>query len=168
MNQVLTKDISRIALIDILILGLVIFIPSLSHLLPFPMYFLDPMRLMLLASYILSKNPTNSYVLAFVIPLISYFITGHPVLPKALLISAELVVNISLFIILIKNFGDQIFLTMFVSIIFSKVIYYILKFSLLNMGVLDGSLFSTSLVIQFIIGIFVTIVFTYFYKKDKS
>jgi hypothetical protein len=166
MNKLISKEILILTVIDFLVLSLVIFLPAISHLLPFPMYFLDPMRIMLFVGFILSKNSTNAYILAVSIPLFSFFVTGHPVLPKAILIAIELLVNLSFFLALIIKFKEQVFICMFISILFSKIIYYIFKYYFISLNFIDGSLISTSLITQFIISISATLVFTYFYKKS--
>ena len=85
-------------LVDIGILLAIYFIPSLSHLIGIPLYYLDPMRLFLLFGYFITPQHDNSILLAISIPFFSYLVSGHPILLKAFLISAELLINLLLLI----------------------------------------------------------------------
>ncbi|MCW8850753.1 MAG: hypothetical protein OQJ81_12300, partial [Melioribacteraceae bacterium] len=66
-----------------------------------------------------------------------------------LLISGELLFNVWLFFFLSEKIKNK-FGVMLLSVGLSKIAYYILKFALLSAVLLEGSLISTPLVIQFI------------------
>jgi len=99
-----------------------------SHLLPFPLYVIEPMRISVIIAAVYLKKP-NLYFLAVVLPLISFFISGHPIFVKSLIMVMEL--NINVFLIgALKSKIKNSFLLVLSSIVMSKVIYYILKYIL--------------------------------------
>ncbi|MFN7493588.1 MAG: hypothetical protein ACK5RG_11775 [Cyclobacteriaceae bacterium] len=153
-------------LIDLFIWTLISVIPALSHLLPFSLYYLEPMRIFLFLGYLLSKDKRNAYILALTIPLVSVVISGHPTPVKAGLISFELLANIFIFEIG-KRYIAYVPMVLFVSILFSKVIYYFLKFLLMSGGLLEGKLITTPIYYQVLSALFVTGVFYLFFSKRK-
>lgn len=163
--QTASSSLPKIFITDILVLTLVYFIPALSHVTPMPIYLLDPMRLLLLTGFLLSRSNTNAVILALTIPLISTIVTGHPPFFKAILISIELLSNIILFVYLINKINWKAPILLFISIVASKIIYYSLKFLFIRLTLIDGDLITTDLLIQLATVTFITIVFWLFYKK---
>lgn len=163
--QTASFSLPKILLTDVLILTLVYFIPALSHVMPIPVYLLDPMRILLLTGLLISRNNTNAFILAATIPLISTIATGHPPFYKAILISIELVSNIAIFVYLIKKVNWIAPLLLLTSIIASKIIYYSLKFLFIQFALIDGALITTNLLIQLATVAFITLLFWIFYKK---
>ena len=135
----------------------------MSHLFAIPIYYLEPMRLMLILG-IAHTSKKNAYILALTLPLFSFVVSSHPVFLKTLLISAELVFNIWLYFFLIEKIRNK-FGAMLLSITFSKVAYYVVKFGLLSALLLEGSLISTPLFIQAITMILFS-VYIFALKKD--
>lgn len=133
-------------LINISAVLLVYFIPTLSHLLNFPLYLIEPMRIMVILA-VLHTHKRNAYFLAATLPLFSYAISAHPVFYKMLLISAELVLNVWLFLLL-KDRIKNIFAAMTTAIVASKIAYYLLKALFIYFALIGGSLFSTPVWIQ--------------------
>ena len=169
MNQILLskKDshvITKSLVTDILLLGVIYMLPTISHLLAFPLYILDPMRIVIFASILLSCNKYNSYLLAATIPMFSYFVGGHPIFLKSVIIAAELLVNVMLFWFLLKRWRN-VFGVTFTSIILAKAVYYVLKFSFIQIGWLQMELVDTSLALQIIVA--VTISFVMFFLIYK-
>ena len=156
----------RTILIDAAILIAIYFIPALSHIAPFPLYLLDPMRIFMLAGYVLTRQNTNAYLLALTIPLFSSMVTGHPPLFKAILISIELTVNILLFVQLLNRTKLLMVLALFLSIIGSKLVYYALKFAFINLGFVEGNLITTDLWMQLGTAVFVTSIFSLIWLKS--
>lgn len=143
-----TTQLPVISLIDLGIIAVLYVLPGITHLLPIPIYLIDPMRLLLFLT-LLTTNRMNSLLLAASIPLISTFFSGHPIFPKNILIAAELSLNVVVFHwILAKR--DSIFLAGIVSILSAKAFYYLLKMGLITMGLLGGVLISTALTHQLI------------------
>ena len=156
----------RTIIIDLIVLFLVVFVPAISHILPFPVYFIDPMRIMLFIGFLLSKSTQNGILLAIVIPLFSMIVTGHPILYKACLISAELSFNIWLFVFLKQKFSAYTYFAIISSIVASKVFYYLLKYAFLSLGLISGSLISTSILIQVFVLAILSLAFTKYYNKN--
>jgi hypothetical protein len=163
-SHISSLSLPKIVFLDVLIIGLAYMIPALSHILPLPLYYLDPMRLFVLFGYFISRSQKNGYVLAVTIPLFSMWATGHPVFVKSLLILMELSVNIYLFQILSRFFSINIFWKIWISIIFSKFIYYLLKYICLQLTWIDGTLISTPVVVQLLTITFVSTVIFLFSK----
>jgi len=158
----------RTILIDAVILVAIYFIPALSHVAPFPLYLLDPMRIFMLAGYVLTRQNTNAYLLAITIPLCSALVSGHPPLFKAALISIELAMNILLFVQLLSLTKLHVALTLFISILGSKLIYYGLKFALISFGLVEGDLITTNLWVQLGTVVFITLIFTLSWIKPEN
>lgn len=150
--------------IDFILLAFVYFIPTLSHLVGVPLYVLDPMRLVVLGSIVLVNDKRNPYILAITIPLFSYFVAGHPILYKNLIIAIELTANVYLFNYLIGR-TKHVFGAAFGSIIASKALYYLLKYVLISFSVLNTSMVDTSIVIQIVVTLMISIVLSLTYKK---
>lgn len=167
-SSALTITRHRLATIifDLGALAFIYFVPVISHLLSFPLYLIEPMRIILILA-IAHTSQRNAYLLALTLPVFSFAISAHPVLLKSLLISIELVVNVWLFFMLSRIIRNQ-FATMAIAIVASKLFYYLLKFGLLSLSLITGSLISTPIYIQVI----TTLVFsTYIYlmlRKSKN
>lgn len=166
MNKAITTILSpRNITIDVLIFVCILFIPALSHVAPFPLYILDPMRILMFTGYLLTRQNVNAFMLAIAIPLFSSLVTGHPPMFKAILISIELMVNLLLFIQLLNRTKLHVALSMFLSILVSKLVYYFMKFVFINSGFIEGDLITTNLWIQLGTGVFVTLVFYLVWMK---
>ncbi len=150
-------------LLDILALAFIYFVPAISHLVSLPVYFIEPMRLMLILALV-HTNRQNAYILALSLPLFSFLVSAHPVLPKMFLIAFELSLNVFLFFLLVKKFKN-LFFPIFISIVGSKIIYYIIKFGLIQFSVLKSGLISTPILIQVVMTILFSIYLMSFYKK---
>jgi len=166
----MTTTISRILsprniTVDIVIFVSIFFIPALSHVAPFPLYLLDPMRILLFAGYLLSRQNANTFILAVAMPLFSSIVTGHPPFFKALLISVELVVNIFLLVQLIDRTKLHLALSLFLSMIASKLVYYGLKSVFIYSGLIEGELITTNLWIQLGTVVFITLTFYLVWTK---
>jgi hypothetical protein len=143
-----TKNIGVAVLTDILALVFIYFVPALTHLFKIPLYYADPMRIAIFSIFTLTKKE-NVYIMALTIPLLSFLISGHPVFPKFLIISLELFINVFLIYrlsVIIKNK----FIIVMASLILSKAVYYLIKFTLIKLSVLEMGLISTPLYIQVI------------------
>lgn len=149
------NGIPKSLLYDSVALTFIYFMPVLSHLTSFPLYILEPMRIAVLVA-VIHTNRFNTYLVALTLPVFSFFASSHPVLLKTILITAELMINVSLFyIIFIRNRNP--FLAMFISIMTAKVFYYLVKFVFLSFNLVQDDLFSTPLLIQFIISVGISI-----------
>ena len=169
-NRVFNLDTNRNIIIlvsDIIAIAVIMFLPAISHIMPFPLYYLDPMRLVLLGVYFVNRNHKNAYLLAIGLPIFSMLYSGHPVFYKAILISFELLVNMVVLHLLFRK-GLNIFFAVFLSIILSKIVYYVFKFLFIEWSLISGKLFSTSLIIQMIIAIGLSAVFFLFGRSANQ
>jgi len=128
-------------------LAFIYFVPTISHLLSFPMYLIEPMRIALILAMV-HTTKVNAYVLALTLPLFSFLVSGHPILYKMVIISGELLLNVWFFY-LIYSKSKNAFASIFSSIILSKAIYYLAKFSLIALVFKSNdSIISTPIYIQ--------------------
>lgn len=163
-------NLLRVVLVDSSILLLMLFLPAISHLMAFPLYKFEPMRIMVLLGFLLSANKKNAYLLALMLPLFSFAVSGHPVMAKAILMMCELGINV-LFFSIMMNKRVNTFIAMFLSIVLSKLVYYFIKFLLISVGVLNTNLVDTNIGVQIGItcGIAVTfaLLYNYFFKEQR-
>ena len=150
-------------LIDFFLLLFIYFVPALSHLFAFPVYYLDPMRIALVVALI-HTSKKNTFLIALTLPLFSFLISSHPQFIKSFLLSAELLLNLTFFFLL-KEKLKNVFASLLASIIISKVIYYFLKFAFINFALLDDKLFSTPYYFQIISAILLS---TYMYLVNRT
>lgn len=161
-----TINISRSIVTDIILLGVIYLLPTISHLLAFPLYLLDPMRMVIFASILISNNKYNSYFLAVTIPLFSYFVGGHPVFLKSLIICIELFSNIAFWWLLLKRWKN-VFLAALTSILVAKVLYYAIKILFLEMGWIQMEIISTSISLQIIVALAISLLMSAFNKYSN-
>ena len=154
--------------IDVGILIAIYFIPALSHLVGVPLYYLDPMRFFLLLGFFLTTNKTNAVILAITIPLFSWLVSGHPVLPKAFLISIELLTNVLLLTYFIKSGKISLLPSLIISIVLSKLIYYLFKFVFIQTGILEMEMIATDLYIQLITLFLLSTVMWFLFRKTVA
>src|SRR3989304_559737 len=111
---------------DLLAITAIYLIPSFSHLLSFPVYLIEPMRLVIILA-VIHTSRTNAYLIAITLPVFSFLVSAHPSLIKSGLITAELLLNVFLFYQLSKNFSNKFLVAVF-SILLRKSYYYIITF----------------------------------------
>ena len=149
-------------LIDLFLISFIYFLPALSHMLAFPVYYLDPMRIALVIT-LAHTTKRNSFLIALTLPIFSFLISSHPQVIKSVLISAELLINIALFFYLSKKIKNE-FISLSVSIIASKIFYYTAKYLLINAGMINDSLFSTPIYYQVIVVLVLSVYLLYISK----
>jgi len=142
--------LSKTLLIDFLSITFIYFLPALSHLTALPLYLIDPMRIAVLFCLI-HTNRKNAFLIAVTIPIFSLIVSTHPAIFKSVLITIELLANLVLFYFFIEKLST--FLAMFLSIVLSKLIYYSGKYIFLQLEIIDGDLVSTSLIIQWVVAL---------------
>ncbi len=143
-----SREVTTTSLVDLGIIVALYILPGLTHVLPIPLYMVDPMRLLLFLT-LLTTHRMNSIVLAATIPFLSTLFSGHPVFPKNILIASELSLNVVLFHWILSK-KDSLLLAGTVSILCAKVFYYLLKFGFISIGLLGGALVSTAFTYQLI------------------
>jgi len=112
------------AITDIAALVFVGLVPAASHLFKIPVYYIEPMRVMLVLALLYSSR-WNAYALAIVLPLFSFLVSGHPAPLKMMIIIAELLLNAWLFLYFFQK-TRRSFLSAIASIIISKMFCYIM------------------------------------------
>lgn len=153
--KIINKQLVETIVLDAALIIAIIVLPVISHVIPIPLYLIEPMRIMVLSSLLL-RNKNNSLFLAFVLPVTSFIITGHPVFVKVIIISLELSLNVYLFEFFIKK--SNAFVSAFFSIIISKTIYYVVKYLFVALGVLKMTVISTPLSIQLFVAVAISLV----------
>jgi len=142
-------------LTDIFIVTGILVLPIISHGLSIPFYLFEPMRLAVV--YILFfDSKYHAYRLAIMLPILSYTLSGHPLLFKALLISIELCIQVFT-INYLKKIIIILPLTLSASIFISKLSYYFLKWFFIQFNFINTTLISTNLTFQ-LIPVFIIII----------
>lgn len=145
--QIASKRTIGFILFDIVALAFIYFIPTISHMLSFPLYLIEPMRIALVLALV-HTSKRNAYIIALTLPIFSFLVSAHPVLYKMLIITGELVINVWLFYFLL-NKTKNAFASILSSIILSKAIYYLAKFIAIAVILKSSeSIIATSLYIQ--------------------
>ena len=137
-TSVRVQSLWRVAAIDALLLAVACLVPTVSHLLAWPLYQLNPMLMVLLAGMLLVRDRRNAYLLAVLLPVVSMLAVGMPTPLKALCMVAEYasVVFVSG---LLQRWNDRFVGTlgaMLVAMLTGKAVYYLLKALILAPAVL--------------------------------
>lgn len=165
-NMMKSKTSIKSAITDLLGLAFIYFTPAISHLFSFPVYYLEPLRIMTIIA-IAHTSRKNAYLLAFTLPLFSFLISSHPSLVKTGLITGELLLNVWLFIFLTRIIRNN-FLAMLSSIVTAKIAYYMVKFLLIQAALINGEIMATPFIIQVITTIaFSTYIYLWLKKKEQ-
>lgn len=163
---VLNREKIKNILFDIVALAFIYFVPTISHYLSVPLYLIEPMRLMLVLAMV-HTNKRNAYIIAFTLPVFSLLMSGHPVAVKAAIMTMELVLNVWLFYTLSKKWQNT-FAVMLVSILLSKIAYYILKFGLISFAVFNTELISTPIYLQLITSVVFSAYLFFLFKRKAA
>ncbi|MCX7797588.1 MAG: hypothetical protein N2249_03085 [Melioribacter sp.] len=151
---------------DLIALSVITLVPAVSHMIGIPLYLLEPMRIMLLVS-LFYTSPRNTFLLAIILPFFSLLISSHPSFIKAIIISTELLLNLFLFFLL-KNKMKNRFFVMLLSIIVSKLYYYLLKFVFISIGLIKSDLIDTPIYIQLVVALMISFYsYLVFRKREK-
>ena len=164
-----SKTRAGVYLFDILALAVIYLLPTFSHLISFPLYLIEPMRIAIIFSVIFT-NRTNAFIIAFTLPAFSWVVSSHPEGFKMFLMTTELALNVYLFYILRNKFGDSA-IWIAVSILLAKGYYYLGKFVLVQFSLISGDFVATPLLIQLGVLIGLTIIYfavTAIMKKKKA
>jgi hypothetical protein len=159
------KSVIKSIFLDVSALLLIYFTPALIHLTELPVYFIEPIRLMLILSIAYSSR-INTFILALSLPLFSHIISSHPVFLKTILISFELVLFTFLFFELIKRYKN-VFAVMILSITISKIFYYGFKYLFINYELIQTELISTPLYLQVVVSVIFSLFVSFAYNKNK-
>ena len=157
----------RAALTDISALIFVGLVPATSHLFKIPVYYIEPMRVMLVLSLLYSSR-YNAYALAIVLPLFSFLVSGHPAPIKMMVIMAELLLNAWLFLLFYQKIKRP-FLSALGSIIISKIFCYTMYFVVFSVAFVKAeaeiAFLSAQVILTFILSSLVWLITSY--RKSK-
>lgn len=148
LNGRIRKNIIKNSVLDIFAISAIYLVPVLSHLFALPVYYIEPMRLMLILA-IAHTTKSNAYFLALTLPIFSFLISAHPVFLKTILITGELLLMTWIYFSLSEKITNK-FSSMLISIGVSKIAYYLFKFALLSAVLIEGSFISTPILIQIV------------------
>ena len=139
-------------LFAVLIAISVVGITSGSHSIGLPLYKLNPMHWVIFFAILFRKPSLGAIiVLAFALPFTSNLITGHPLLIKSVIMGVELSIYGVVFNSLTNYYTIRPVLAYVISQIAGHIVYYWLKYIMINVGLLDSALISTSIVLQLIV-----------------
>jgi hypothetical protein len=141
---------------------LIYFLADISNLLNIPLYLFEPMRVIIIIA-IAHTSKENAYILALLLPAVSFIFSNHPSMIKTFILSGDLLLNIFLYFGFPKVKVNK-FLLMSVCIVASKLAYYLVKYLLIQFSVLKGDLIATPPYIQILI---IIILSGYVYLVDK-
>jgi len=156
MKKTITLKISSVLFLDVIAVLLIYFMGDISRIIEYPVYAIDPMRMMIVLAFAFTPR-WNSWVLALLLPFVSYYMGGHPDITKSSLMAIELLLNVWLFWFLLDKTKISL-LAILISIVFSKAVYYLLKFLCIQIGWLSGNVITTPIETQVI----TTLAFTAF------
>lgn len=166
MDIALDRKIFKTGTLDLGLLAVMYTIPSVAHMVSFPIYMLDPMRILvfILISFTERKNV---YLMALTIPLFSFITSGHPVYPKTALVAMELTLN-AYFFYRLQNVIPIITVNGVISVLLSKITYYALKLLFIEFSLISGDLISTPLMYQLIPIIIITVMLALLYRQKSG
>ena len=169
MKNKLTVKISATLLIDIVAVFFIYYLRDLSQFINYPLYLIDPMRMMVILAIAFTPR-WNGWFLALLLPFFSYYMGSHPHLIKTSIMAAELLLNVWLFWFLYDKIKFSL-LAILLSIMFSKAVYYLLKYICIQAAWLEGDLITTPLDTQVIttlaFSVFIFIVFLVWGKPKR-
>ncbi len=152
---------------DLTAFALITFLPAISHMISIPLYLFEPMGILLILS-IVHTSKKNSFIIAAALPIISFLLSSHPAFYKVILIASELTLIVSLFFYISQKIKNMFVVTV-ITILLSKVYYYIGKFLFIKLTLIEGELVSTPLYIQGIVTLVLSIyVYFIFRRRDSS
>jgi len=141
-------------------------LPTLSHLTGLPLYQLEPMKLSVIFAIIFLDKRFSQFI-AISVPIFSFLISGHPFLPKAIIIAFELIVFVKIFYYLNRK-NQGLLVATLLSMVISKTVYYLMKYSVISAGLLKMNLLSTPIINQIVIIIAYSILVKFIYSEKYA
>jgi len=139
-------------LFAILIAVCVVGITSGSHSIGLPFYKLNPMHWVIYFTILFRKPSLGALiVLAFALPFTSNLLTGHPLFIKSVIMGVELSIYVVVFNVMINYFTVRPVSAYVISQIAGHIVYYGLKYIMINTGLLESALISSSIITQLIV-----------------
>jgi hypothetical protein len=168
-NKIVLK-ISSSLIVDAAAILFIFYLGEISSFIGFPLYSLDPMRMMVILAIAFTPR-WNTYLLPILLPIVSYYFGAHPHLMKSSLMIIELLINVSLFWFLLSK-TRMTLLSILLSILFSKAVYYTLKYISLQQDWMSGEMISTPFDLQVIttlaMSVFLLLAFLFIGKPGRN
>ena len=159
--QLKTRAIVDVVVLDATLLMAACLIPTVSHLLSFPLYMLNPMLALLLMGILFGRDWRNALAVAVLMPLVSCLLVGMPTAPKMLCMMAELATVVGAFGLLLRYLS--VFVSVVTAIFAGKCVYYLLKAWIIAPAVLVDTAWWIQLGVVVLWGS----LFAVFYEKVK-
>ena len=163
---ILSEKNTNSIIFDLFALIVITLLPPLSHMFSIRFYMLEPMRVMLVLSFV-HTTKRNAFILSVLLPLFSFLISSNTLLLKMILIGSELTLNVWLFYLIQKKLNND-FMSMLLSILLSKIYYYLMKMGLIATGLLSGNIFDTPFYLQAIVALALSLYTFLILKGMKS
>lgn len=126
--------------VDAVIISIAMLISVFSHLI-FPIYQINPILFLLMLSIPYNSKQWNAHILATLIPMFTYMITGMPTLTKVMCMAIEYNIVLSVYFLLQDKIATQNIVAMFgimlFAILIGKCAYYTSKTILLGAIFID-------------------------------
>ena len=165
-NTGLSGSRSKTILFDVIAILFIYFVPVFSHLTALPIYYFEPMRILLIIALI-HTSKSNAFILALTLPAFSFVVSAHPSFVKTGLITVELFLNV-VFFFWFANVIKERFVNITLSIVASKIVYYLLKYVLISTALLGTGLISTPIYFQIAVILLLTFYVVGFDKLRKA
>jgi hypothetical protein len=165
LSLIKSRGFIKSALFDILALAFIYFLPTITHFFSFPLYYADPMRIVLILC-LAHTSKSNSLLIALTLPVFSFIIASHPSMYKSMLIASELILNLFLFYFISQKIKN-IFGSMLISIALSKMFYYLAKYFFISGGLIEGDLVTTPILIQTVAAVVFSL-YAYFILRNRT
>lgn len=149
------KERINTIIFDFVCLAVMFFLPAMSHLSALPIYLIEPLRIMIILGLVHTRKE-NAIVMAALLPIFSYLVSGHPFFAKMLVISIEMVLNVGIYFFLVKLLNKPFF-PMLLAIVFSKMFYFGCEYLFLGELIKMHSIGSHPLYIQGILTVLLSI-----------
>ena len=159
-----SKFINLYRILSIVLIGV---FPFIAHVTKLPLYYLEPMRIMIIIFFIRGYMK-DAFVFSILYPIISFLISGHPMIYKMPLVMIDLFLNILIFYILTRK-DINIYISFIVSVVISKILYYILKYMIFTVILAKSQgLIETNILIQGINILGILIIIKFASKKETD
>ena len=160
------KEKFKTLVFDIICVGVMFFVPAVSHISKLPLYLFEPLRIMIILSVVHTRKE-NTYIMAVALPVFSYLVSGHPFFGKMIVICFEMLLNIGLFFIFSKFIKNN-FLSMTLAILISKGFYYFCQYVFLRELSEIYNIGEHPLYIQGLLSIAMSVYVYYILKRKKQ
>ncbi len=158
-------NVTKYLLFDGVAVAFIILAPAMAHMLSFPLWYLEPMRLVLILAMV-HTTKQNSYLLALILSFCSWAFSGHPEFIKMLVITLELSANVALFY-WIYNRIDKPFAAMLLSILLSKVFCYFLYWMIFSASFFMDETGTFFIMVQLIVSLLFAL-YTFLLRKTAA